>query len=503
MYSLNYILALYKKSLDEVLMNVEIIPKAQLKTDKIDTGASYTHQFIHLAIENLERFGTDANIEKIRKETRGERIEKISSEGLKYVYRMVSCGLKYSERLTIAGYLVMNGFARENKIDKHIYQYLFAPVNYYANIVNGIPAVSSLSPFWPDNNPSYVKEIPYPDISRKEIPWLEDIQWCGIEFMEKKGLLIENYVHTIQSNDEKWKNWINAEAPENIEFQQVNRIFKTEMANDPTGFFQLIFLRFVRPDRFEFAIDHYLRNNQQDILLNPIGNIKDVINLLNPSFPLYITQTDGMVPYETITSIFESKKGTLTESEIYFLSLSSMSLDRVEGVLQNASIKGCWVVLINLNILPNWSVKLSSILRQVMKDAHDFFRVIIIAEEDNELLHYNIAKNCLKYTLNSSFNFISTLQRSWNIIYNKDKFSAAHKMGIGKLLYSLSLLHTLCTTRSNFGNYGWSRPYDFDNVLLQRCADGIYEFVKNNISEIDYEAVKWLITDTLYILYIY
>lgn len=296
---------------------------------------------------------------------------------------------------------------------------------------------------------------------------------------------------------DKWKEWIYSKTPEEESFPQLIKIFHLSYQNDTTGFLKLLFLRFVRPDRFDFAMEKYLRDNNKDILLNSPGGLREAIDNINKSFPLYIMKTDGIIPYEEITKIFEKKRGSSKENEIHFMSLSKSSLDRVEGVLQEASMRGNWIVLININILPSWTVHLYSVLKQIVKNAHSFFRLIIITEDNNRDLNYNIGRHCLKYSYDSSYNIKSSIHRSWNLIYN-DRFTAAQKIPIGKLYYGLSLLHSLCINRNRFGNYGWSKPYSFDNILLKRCAEDILEFVMNDINNIDYDAIKWLITDISY-----
>lgn len=56
----------------------------------------------------MEKYGVDPNIEKTRLDTRGERIEKIKTIGLSYIFHLISYNMKNENRLPIAGYLELN-----------------------------------------------------------------------------------------------------------------------------------------------------------------------------------------------------------------------------------------------------------------------------------------------------------------------------------------------------------------------------------------------------------
>lgn len=211
----------------------------------------------------------------------------------------------------------------------------------------------------------------------------------SLDYIKELQELCDNFDH----DHLHWKKWFAEEKVEDIELP---RKFK-----DMGGFYKLMIIRFMRPDRVSSALKIFVQDylGVRYVESKPF-NIEETFEKTSSQTPIFFVLFPGVDPTKEVEFIGKAKGKTVQDMTLINLSMGQGQEEKAIQFLKECSEKGNWIFLQNVHLMQSWLKSFERALEQVLKGAHQDFRVFISSEAPPmptmQIIPESILQRCIK-----------------------------------------------------------------------------------------------------------
>lgn len=385
------------------------------------------------------------------------------------------------------------------------------------------------------------KILIYDDLEGIDVKGFHKPQWISDENAWKFIISLENKISDFKGivssfihNSSDWNKWYERK---DIENEPLPIEWEAKCKGDK-NLRKLLFIKYLRPDKFTSALKNYIYTNlriteTKEILVD----FKEILKELENYKPLLVIHGNGVDPSESLKKLWDTEENKREEAEKvnelgnkenkeekkekekekkeekikdkkkekrFFLStLNQDQLTYTLNEIEENSKIGGWIYLANTHLTLKNIPILEKKLDDITDTMHPDFR-IIISTGPTEKYPISFLQKCEKVVYENpkgiGVNMTRLLQDL--IKENAKEESVKHERAdiktiyLGKLVYSLCMFHSIVIERKKFKNYGWSNSYDFNNSDFNICYDIIKSYVKksnSNPNDFPWKAIQELV----------
>lgn len=288
---------------------------------------------------------------------------------------------------------------------------------------------------------------------RKPKDWLSNAQWRNALHLQRSApAIFGELVSSLQSNDAKWKAWLNSETPEKTPSPFAARRKLDDMSN-------MCMTRAFRPDRAGKMVSIFVENVLgEHFLSSRTADLHYVASTTAWNCPIICVISPGVDPTSKINEISRKMK-----SVCHNVSMGQGQEPIARECINIAKQRGEWVCIQNAHLAGAYLKELEEELYS-LKHADPNFRLWITTEPSKSfpigLLHMGLRITCeppsgLRDGLTSLLSGLDT-----------DIMDEVKMPQWKCLLVSLNIMHVLAQERKKFGPSGWNVPYEFSHADL-------------------------------------
>jgi dynein heavy chain len=258
--------------------------------------------------------------------------------------------------------------------------------------------------------------------------------------------------------------------------------------SDATGLSRLCALRTIRPDKIVLAVQSFVLSTMGEAFVKPpIFDLEACYNDSSATVPLVFILSPGSDPMGAVRRAAESLHIHMDP-----ISLGQGQGDKAKKMIENAKIKGEWVVLQNCHLAPSWMTTLEKIVEDLDPDTHPNFR-IWCTTYPSDVFPVSVLQNGVKMTNEPPKGLRANLFGSFNADpINDDEFYSKCNKGFEfrRLIFGLCFFHALVQERRLYGPLGWNIPYEFNESDLKISIQQLQLFLDEN-DEVPYKALLY------------
>ena len=171
------------------------------------------------------------------------------------------------------------------------------------------------------------------------------------------------------------------------------------------------------------------------------------------------------------------------------------------NLLAECAKNGNWLFLQNVHLMQSWLKDFERGLEQVLKDAHEDFRIFISSEPPprpaDEIIPESILQKCIKISNEAPQDLKANMLRALSH-FNQGRVDSCTKPNEFKsILFALCYFHSVVLGRKKFGTQGWARVYNFNDGDLTICANVLSNYL-DKYEIIPYDDLKYLYGEIMY-----
>jgi dynein heavy chain len=241
---------------------------------------------------------------------------------------------------------------------------------------------------------------------------------------------------------------------------------------------QLMLFKVIRPDKFQLLVQHKVMVRfGSEFVDSQSFNLETIFKDSKSSTPIIFILSPGSDPLNDIIKL-SLVLGKAKNVDV--LSLGQGQEAAAQKFLETAQSKGRWVVLQNCHLAPR-------ILGQIEKcfdeSQNAEFRLWLTSMPSDKF-PVTLLQTGIKITNEAPRGVKANLSRNLSLFGQK---YLEHPKGFEwrKLLFSLTLFHSIIQERRKFGALGWNIPYEFSQTDLVISAAQMSSMLR------DFEDVPW------------
>lgn len=277
----------------------------------------------------------------------------------------------------------------------------------------------------------------------------------------------ENIGDHISQHPEAWKSWYLSEFPDKLKPPFCPQ-------NDPLA--RSILIGAFRPDRLTNALSNFVVSSMgKHFKPQSFYSLEASLSRSNASIPTVVV-TDREAELQSKLTAMALNAKTMKEDLI--LSIVHIdSFQNVNGIRDTfceASTKGDWIYINNVNIEEPFCAELCTWLGESSRKALNTFRCyirLIATEISYDPANINLFRNAFKLVYDPPATLKARIQACWS------KFSAETMSQCKKsteyqgLLFCICIYHSVLCGRNQFRSVGFSQPYYFGNADILYASE--------------------------------
>lgn len=319
---------------------------------------------------------------------------------------------------------------------------------------------------------------------RKPKEWLSNAQWRNAVHLQRTlPAIFGDLAACLQTNDAKWKAWLNSDAPEKSPSPFAAKRKLDDMS-------QMCMTRAFRPDRAGKMVSIFVENVLgEHFLSSRSADLHVVASTTAWNCPIICVISPGVDPTSKINEISRKLK-TLCHN----VSMGQGQEPIARECIKIAKQRGEWVCIQNAHLAESYLKELEEELYS-LKHADPNFRLWITAEPSTSfpigLLHMGLRITCeppsgLRDGLTSLLSGLDA-----------DILDEVKMPQWRCLLVSLNIMHVVAQERKKFGPFGWNVPYEFSHADLVSSmnviANHLQELRGKRSASINWDSLHYLI----------
>jgi len=370
--------------------------------------------------------------------------------------------------------------------------------------------------------------------------WINDENaWKFIVSLETKIVPdFKGIILSFVNNSADWQKWYQNKEIEELPVDWEGKCKGAKSVR------KLLFVKALRPDKFASQLKKYISFNLgMEIREEPLNLKKIILEEVNNRIPLMIIHRSGIDPSESLQKIWEEelieslnreRENKLNEAKeklndaygekenldkkkkdepktkeekekkekrflLYTLNQDQLNFTLSE-IIESAKIGG-WVYLANTHLTLQALPLLEKTLDE-LKDIHNDFR-LIVSTNPHPKYPISFLQRCEKITFETPRGIGTNMARLFEDLQKEDlaitidKYEKSDQKNsiLAKMIYSLTIFHSVLIERKKFKSYGWTTSYEFNNSDFKICFDIIKTYMSkySNPNEFPWKALQNLI----------
>ncbi|XP_076645556.1 dynein axonemal heavy chain 3 [Halictus rubicundus] len=310
-------------------------------------------------------------------------------------------------------------------------------------------------------------------ISNNKPSWLPQNTWTNICDVQNVLSTFNGLAEDFHCNDNAWKQYYSSETLQ-------NQLLPWPWI-DKSSFQKLILVKTLKPDKITIQIIEIIKDTLGNIQVHSpqikVAQSYAESNCLTPI--LFILPSCSSLL--SLISAYAKTKGYL--SKFISLSMGRGQEQRAEFLLKRAQAEGNWVFLENCHLVPHWMLDLERLCENCdISNTSLGFR-LWLSSYPIKGFPISILQNSIKISHDYPLNIKEILQNIYQSdpIVNKEFYEGCPGRDkiFSKLLFGLSLFHTIVKEKNSFGAQGWNIPYDFDHSDFHLSAIQLQSFIND------------------------
>ena len=333
----------------------------------------------------------------------------------------------------------------------------------------------------------------YPNMPETVKGYLTEQIWkdCkSFDYIEELKDLCENFDH----DHLHWRKWFSEEKVEEIDLPKKYK--------EVTEFHKLMVIKVMRPDRVSSALRLFVSKymGTKYIEQEPFS-MEETFKETSSGTPIFFVLFPGVDPTKEVEEIGLKKGKTLIDSTLFNISMGQGQEERAMHLLRECAKKGHWIFLQNVHLMQSWLKIFERGLEEVIKTAHDEFRVFISSEQaptpESKIIPESILQKCIKISNEAPQDLKANMLRALSHFSEKNVSKSSKPNEYKSILFSLCYFHSVILGRKKFGAQGWASVYNFNDGDLRICADVLHNYLEK-YEVVPYEDLKYIYGDIMY-----
>ncbi|XP_064322361.1 dynein axonemal heavy chain 10 [Phalacrocorax carbo] len=327
---------------------------------------------------------------------------------------------------------------------------------------------------------------------KKPYAWLPDQGWEDlIRLSELFPEKFESLPDDVEKNPDVWKNWYDADALEQMPFPM-------QYQNNLTNFQKLLLLRCFRVDRLYRAVMDYVTLTMSEKYVQPpVISFEAIFEQSTPYSPVVFILSPGSDPVSDLTKLAE--RTGFGGDRLKFLAMGQGQEKIALQMLENAVVRGEWLMLQNCHLLVRWLINLEKALEKITKPHPDFR--LWLTTDPTKGFPIGILQKSLKVVTEPP-NGLKLNMRATYFRIPQEALERCPHPAYKSLVYVLAFFHAVVQERRKFGKVGWNVPYDFNESDFQVCMEILNTYLtkafQQNDDNIPWSSLKYLIGEVMY-----
>ncbi|XP_074463065.1 dynein axonemal heavy chain 10 [Larus michahellis] len=328
---------------------------------------------------------------------------------------------------------------------------------------------------------------------KKPYAWLPDQGWEDlIRLSELFPEKFESLPDDVENNPDVWKNWYGTDALEQMPFPM-------QYQNNLTHFQKLLLLRCFRVDRLYRAVMDYVTLTMSEKYVQPpVISFEAVFEQSSPYSPVVFILSPGSDPVSDLMKLAE-KTGFGGDDRLKFLAMGQGQEKIALQMLEDAVVRGEWLMLQNCHLLVKWLINLEKALEKITKPHPDFR--LWLTTDPTKGFPIGILQKSLKVVTEPP-NGLKLNMRATYFKIPEEALEQCPHPAFKSLVYVLAFFHAVVQERRKFGKVGWNVPYDFNESDFQVCMEILNTYMtkafQQNDDKIPWSSLKYLIGEVMY-----
>ncbi|XP_010291294.1 PREDICTED: dynein heavy chain 10, axonemal, partial [Phaethon lepturus] len=327
---------------------------------------------------------------------------------------------------------------------------------------------------------------------KKPYAWLPDQGWEDlIRLSELFPDKFESLPDDVEKNPDVWKNWYDADAPEQMPFPM-------QYQNNLSNFQKLLLLRCFRVDRLYRAVTDYVTLTMNEKYVQPpVISFEAIFEQSSPYSPVVFILSPGSDPVSDLMKLAE--RTGFGGDKLKLLAMGQGQEKIALQMLENVVVRGEWLMLQNCHLLVRWLINLEKALEKITKPHPDFR--LWLTTDPTKGFPIGILQKSLKVVTEPP-NGLKLNMRATYFRIPQEALEQCPHPAFKSLVYVLAFFHAVVQERRKFGKIGWNVPYDFNESDFQVCMEILNTYLtkafQQNDDKIPWSSLKYLIGEVMY-----
>ncbi|MES1912723.1 MAG: hypothetical protein MHM6MM_004949 [Cercozoa sp. M6MM] len=301
----------------------------------------------------------------------------------------------------------------------------------------------------------------------------------------------ENFKRVIDDmakNTATWKLWISSSTP----LQELDGILMASgLRFDAVD--RLLLVKIFHPQCFPATVNAFIETVLRDkqFIRPPTLDYAKVVNDCLPKVPVVFVLSSGADPQSELEKIAVARNIS-TAGKFHSVSLGQGMTEKATELLEQGAVRGYWVVLQNLHLVPRWLGTLAKKVSELKESSaiHDSFKLFLTTEPTSQF-PTDILSNAVKVVVTPPI----TVRQNMNEVVARhatdDFMATCEHPKFRSIVYTLAYFHGILQRRRRFGKLGFCVDYGFNDSDFRTSLEIFSQQLQNEHTR-GSDNVPWL-----------
>jgi len=322
--------------------------------------------------------------------------------------------------------------------------------------------------------------------------WLPDAAWAACCGLAQTLAAFATLPGSLQDCAEQWSAWVRDESPEE---KPLPRGWEAL-----TLFQKVLLVKILCPHRTPAALIRWSSAVLGGLLVEPAAHdVADSFAYSSPDVPIFFLLSPGADPPTLdVLSLGRAHSKTEANGKLSVISMGQGQEPEAERALDGMAAKGGWVVLQNLDVVPEWLPKLMAVLESSWHNAHPEFRVFLTSKP-SKYVPVDVLQASIKLTNEPPHGLKHNVLRALQAA--RGAMAVEGPQQLKTVVFALCVFHAMVCERRKFGARGWNQSdLQFNQSDLQSSVAVARRLLSapNGSDTIPWASLRFLIGEVFY-----
>jgi dynein heavy chain len=260
-------------------------------------------------------------------------------------------------------------------------------------------------------------------------------------------------------------------------------------------FQKMLVLKAIRPDKVKNAVQAWIAAKLgKQFIESPPLDLSKCYKDSTVTSPLIFVLSPGSDPISAFKRLAEEMNMT---KKLESISLGQGMGSRAAHFIEDAKIRGGWVLLQNCHLAESWMPDMEKLVEEFDDSIHRDFRLWLTSMPAKKF-PVSVLQNSVKMTIEPPQGLKSNLLSSYTRMDDRALNDCANPEAFKTLLFGFCFFHAIVQDRRKFGPIGWNILYEFTNEDLEVTSNQLKMFLNQGGDRIPYKVLNILGADVNY-----